>query len=285
MEARMKLDVRMAVISAAFATTAGFAVAAVCTTEVVTEADVVRQPENTPPTSDWVLYTRAVTSSGTFVAGPEQPPAGNGSLALRTPTAADKVTLFNYDHVGTLLASIDAIGYSTYRDPASTATVNQVPSINIQIDYNGSAPGGFSTLVFEPVYNTAQGPIVPGEWQTWDAYDGGQAIWWSTRPMPGGVCAFDCFVTWETIVANNPDAVILGGFGVNQGSGNGGLIAATDALTLGANGSCVTYDFEVFRVATTKDDCKDGGWQAARRGDGSAFKNQGDCIQYVNTGR
>jgi|SRR5687768_1425944 len=280
----MKLDVRMALITTALVAMAGIAVAAVCTTQIVTESDIARQPENTPPTSDWVLYTRLATSTGTFVAGPGQPPAGAGSLELRTPTAADKVALFNYEHIGTLLASIDTIGYATYRDPASTATANQVPSINVQIDYNGDAPGGFSTLVFEPVYNTAQGAIVPGQWQTWDAYNGGQAIWWSTRAIPG-VCAFDCFVTWETIVENNPDAVILGGFGVNQGSGNGGLIAATDALTLGYNGTCVTYDFEVFRVATTKDDCKDGGWQTVRRADGSAFTNQGDCIQYVNTGK
>jgi hypothetical protein len=34
-----------------------------------------------------------------------------------------------------------------------------------------------------------------------------------------------------------------------------------------------------------KDDCKKGGWQDMTRADGSAFKNQGDCIQYVNTGK
>jgi hypothetical protein len=33
------------------------------------------------------------------------------------------------------------------------------------------------------------------------------------------------------------------------------------------------------------DDCKDGGWQTLAREDGSTFKNQGDCIQYVNTGK
>jgi hypothetical protein len=35
----------------------------------------------------------------------------------------------------------------------------------------------------------------------------------------------------------------------------------------------------------TKDDCKNGGWQFRSREDGTAFKNQGDCIQYVNTGK
>lgn len=31
--------------------------------------------------------------------------------------------------------------------------------------------------------------------------------------------------------------------------------------------------------------CKNDGWQARTRADGSSFKNQGDCIQYVNTGK
>jgi hypothetical protein len=35
----------------------------------------------------------------------------------------------------------------------------------------------------------------------------------------------------------------------------------------------------------SKDDCKKGGWEDLFRADGSTFKNQGDCIQYVNTGK
>lgn len=270
---------------AMLAATTVIGVAAVCVTEVVTETEIVRQAENTPPLSNWVLYTRTPASIGQFVIGPEQPPLGIGSLALQTPTAGDKLTLFNYDHIGTALSDIIAIGYATYRDGDSvTGSPFQVPSINIQVDYNGSATGGFTTLVFEPVYNTDQGPVVDDEWQTWDAYNGGNAIWWSSRDIPG-VCAANCFVTWNAIVAANPDAVILGGFGVNQGSGNGGLIAAADALKLAYGDDCVTYDFEPFRVPGSADACKNGGWRTTRRADGSAFKNQGDCIQYVNTGK
>ena len=40
-----------------------------------------------------------------------------------------------------------------------------------------------------------------------------------------------------------------------------------------------------FQVATEKDACKNGGWQQLRRADGSVFKNQGECIQYVNRGK
>ena len=38
-------------------------------------------------------------------------------------------------------------------------------------------------------------------------------------------------------------------------------------------------------VAATKDGCEADGWQDRFRADGTPFKNQGDCIQYVNTGK
>jgi hypothetical protein len=34
-----------------------------------------------------------------------------------------------------------------------------------------------------------------------------------------------------------------------------------------------------------RDECKNGGWEDMTRADDSPFKNQGDCIQYVNTGK
>ncbi len=38
-------------------------------------------------------------------------------------------------------------------------------------------------------------------------------------------------------------------------------------------------------VPATKDDCKKGGWKDLTRADGTPFKNQGQCIRYVNTGK
>ncbi len=40
-----------------------------------------------------------------------------------------------------------------------------------------------------------------------------------------------------------------------------------------------------FPVAKTAAQCKNGGWTMTIRADGSSFKNQGDCMQYVNTGK
>ena len=247
-------------------------------TVVVTEDDVTRQVENTPPTDDWVLYTRVGTppTAGAFAAGPGDPPLGAGSFHSTTATGAEKVFLFNYDHVGTPLAEITDLGYATYR---SAGTGQQLPSLNLQVDYNGAAPGGFTTLVFEPVYNTAQGAVVDGEWQTWDAAPAG--IWWSTQPI-NGVCAFTCYVSWSDIVAANPDATILGGYGINQGSGNPGLVGASDALRIAYGGDSVTYDFEAYRAVTSKDECKDGGWATVTTAEGEPFRNQGQCVAYSN---
>lgn len=39
------------------------------------------------------------------------------------------------------------------------------------------------------------------------------------------------------------------------------------------------------RTPASANQCKNDGWQNFTRADGSTFKNQGDCIQYVNTGK
>jgi hypothetical protein len=253
--------------------------AASCVTQTVTESDIARQQEDTPPTRSWVYYTRTPATGGAFRSGPDQPPIGIGSFELSTPTGADKGTLFNFDHVGTTLSSINGMSYSTFR---STGNDQQVAALNLQVDINGSAPGGFTTLVFEPVYNTDQGPVVSGTWQTWDAFRGGNAVWWSSNPINGAPNR-DTFVSWNTIVADNPDAVIIGGIGINQGSGNPNLTTAVDAFRFSTTNSCVTYNFDV--VPQNKEQCKNGGWQTLKRADGSSFKNQGDCVSYTNNGR
>ena len=253
------------------------AVFAAPSTEVVLETDVTRQAENTPPTDNWVIYSRVGTpdTAATFINGPTTPPAGDGSLKLSTTTGSEKVFAFNFDHIGKELSSIDAITYSTYR---SAGDAQQVAALNLVVDYNGpSIEGGFTTLVFEPVYNTDQGAVVSGEWQDWAA--NGSGVWWSTRAIDGqcaGATAA-CDKTWDEIVANNPDATILGGVGVNQGGGNSGLTTAVDAFTF----DDVTYDFEAVAPkpvkAQTKEACKDGGWSTFQ----VQYKNQGDCVSSV----
>lgn len=44
-------------------------------------------------------------------------------------------------------------------------------------------------------------------------------------------------------------------------------------------------DVEGTQVPDAASACKNDGWQQLTRADGTTFKNQGDCIQYVNTGK
>jgi hypothetical protein len=48
------------------------------------------------------------------------------------------------------------------------------------------------------------------------------------------------------------------------------------------NGHVTTFDAA---TPASADSCKNGGWQNLQRADFSPFKNQGDCIQYANTGK
>lgn len=250
--------------------------------EIITEAEIARQAEFTLPTKNWVLYTR-LAGTGTFMVGPGVAPEGVGSMEFNTPGANDKAYLYNYDYVGSAIADLAALRYQTYRSAAPGAAV---VSLNVQIDINGGVlnPGEFRTLVWEPYINPGQGAIVNNIWQTWDALNGGAGMWWvSGAALPTCGQATPC--TWATILATIPSATVLG-LGLNQGSGNPGTISAFDQLVVGFGANpTTTYDFEPWVTATARDLCKKDGWQTVRRADGSSFKNQGDCVSYVQTGR
>ena len=68
------------------------------------------------------------------------------------------------------------------------------------------------------------------------------------------------------------------------GSGNGALVSprvnySPWSTAPEPSGDCNSS------IVTNKNQCKDGGWQTLFRANGTGFKNQGDCIQYANTGK
>src|SRR5699024_2780837 len=133
---------------------------------IITETDITRQAEKTEPTNNWVGYLRNAGAID-FVQGPATPPLGCGSLQFTTNAGSDKAFLYNFDFNGTPLSAITALSYATYQ---SSGLPNQVPAINMVIDFDGpGVAGGEAILIFEPVYNAAQGTISANTWQTWDA--------------------------------------------------------------------------------------------------------------------
>ncbi len=215
-------------------------------------------------------------------------PSGLGALQLTTDaTTAAKA---QYMHAASLpLADVTELSYYTRQISASFAEGEASYQLPVCL---GGVVGtnciGFTTFVFEPYQNPGLGTpgsvVIPNVWQQWDV-DAGQ-FWSSRTATDGGTCATIAgaggppFYTLAGLKSVCPNAVVVG-FGVNIGTFNPAYNVYTDLFNF--NGT--VYDFEPYEVATNADQCKKGGFLTVKRADGSGFKNQGDCIQYVNTGK
>ena len=197
---------------------------------------------------DWFTNDTRSGGASSFVPGPGSAPLTSGSLQMTTTDAFGssnaKAQLFNYSYIGNSLSDLDGLSYWTYRSSASTNSAAQTISLNIEVDYVGDG-SSYTTLVFEPVYQPGGvGAMMVDTWQLWDAFNAGNAKWWSTRAI-SGVCATSCYVTWDTILTNNLNAKIVGAIGFNVGSGWAGQFSgAVDGLLVNFSGDATTYDFE-----------------------------------------
>ena len=114
-------------------------------------------------------------------------------------------------------------------------------------------------------------------WQHWDVDSG---LFWSSRTVTEGTCALVAgaggppMYTLAVVKSLCPNAVVVG-IGVNIGTFNPGYTVATDGVQFNET----IYNFEVGRRPSSKDDCKNGGWMTFND---PSFKNQGQCIKYVN---
>jgi hypothetical protein len=207
-------------------------------------------------------------------------PAPNGALQLTTDATSTAKAQYMHD-TATPLSSVTELSYYTKQNSASFISGDASYQLAVCLGgVSGTTCNGFTTFVYEPYEN---GVVTPGAWQSWDV-DAGQM--WSSRSYSDGTCTVGAggggapFYTLAGLKAACPSAVVVK-FGVNIGSNNPSYDVETDLVSF--NGQA--YDFEPYQAATSKNQCKDGGWASLSRADGSAFKNQGDCIQYVNTGQ
>jgi hypothetical protein len=92
-----------------------------------------------------------------------------------------------------------------------------------------------------------------------------------------GLGTFNATCDWWNSASGPTNAGNPGGTG-DTVDGSGPVTFAPWLNAPAPGGNC-------FPVAKTADQCKNGGWTTSVRANGSTFKNQGDCIQYVNTGK
>lgn len=223
---------------------AGATTAYADTTEVVLPGD-----------TDWHSADTRLPGTGTQENGPATPPLGTGSYELRTPTSSAKVQYFTDDYDGTRLDTIDGIGYSSYLEtPPGVAMV----ALNMRVDLDGAGTTD-AYMVYEPYQDLGNAAIQVGAWQNWDAYRNGAAKWWLNTGAGG--CGQSTPCTWNQILALFPNATIReapscgplaatktpcpGSLGLNQGSGNPGVVSNADALYVSVNGEETKYDFEL----------------------------------------
>ena len=243
-------------------------------------------------------WTPADTRPGgnvAIVGDANAPNGGNGSLNLITDgTNAAKAQFMHGANLP--LSAVASLSYYTRQNSAPFA--GAAASFQLPVCLDGFNPAavtptnpsgcvGFTTLVFEPYQNNGTLPpsplVIPNVWQYWDV-DAGQL--WSSRNYSSGTCTVTAgaggapFYTVGGLSAACPNAVVVG-FGVNVGSFNPNYDVSADFVEI--NGT--VYNFELFEVATNPGQCKDNNWRNTRRANGSPFKNQGDCMQYINTGK
>jgi hypothetical protein len=246
---------------------------------IVTPANAAAEGWSTSDTRPGGSVNYVVDSSA-----PGNPHVG----ALQLLTDATTTAKAQYMHgANTPIASVNELSYSTKQNSASF--IGGDASYQLPVCLGGTvAPSpsnpsgciGFTTFVFEPYEN---GTVIPGAWQSWDVAAGQM---WSSRSYSAGSCTIVAggggppYYNLAGLKAACPAAVVVG-FGVNIGSNNPSYNVEADLVSF----NNTSYNFEPYVVANNKDQCKGNGWQLFTRANGSTFKNQGDCIQYTNTGK
>lgn len=201
-------------------------------------------------------------------------PFPTGALALTTDATEDAKA--QYLKVANIpLAQVTDLGYYTKHvaGPADAAVSYQL-NINLY-----GIPDWTTAFVFDPASN---GQVVHDTWQEWDVYNG---RFWANDSVPPIVvigAGNEPFYTLNELKAAYPDAIVHS-FGVyagtfnpdyNVGTSKQNLNLEVDGITFNES----TYDFEAApTLATTKDQCKDGGWITFQ----NAYKNQGECVSSI----
>lgn len=264
-----RIGIRHALVLSLVAAVIGIPVLARAATVVVTDA--------TP--AGWTAVSSGA-AIGSWAEGPGAPSLGAGSYHQAATTTADQHIVRTAAFNGTPLGSVTSLSYATY----VTRFVNgQAASVRLLIDNDGNGSTD-DHLVFEPAYQNATYPMVPGAaavpnqcpgiascartgaWQTWNAHAGG---WWARSAGNGG----PPLDTLAHYLVTHPGAKLATdepSLRLQAGDGWTNYAGAFDAVTIGIAGNITTYDFEAGSPTTVvvyPQDLKQ--WTFATTGGGS----------------
>lgn len=236
----------------------------------------------------WLFYNdendTVNNSLGSFVSGPATAPLGIGSAQISV-SGTQRVNLATFQFSGKKLADITTLKYSTYNPSAGNGgSANRAGYLQFNVDFNGSDTWQ-RRMVFLPSDN---GAIQQNTWQEWDAFAGGSARWrYSGSTWPGTAISGATPRTWSDILASYSGVRIRvtdAFLGIRVGEPyENGYTENIDAFKFKARGREVEFDFEpTIGQPTNKDQCTGDGWKQFNN---PTFKNQGDCVSSVASGR
>ena len=111
---------------------------------------------------------------------------------------------------------------------------------------------------------------------TWQTGPGGPPLFFVIADAAGAIV---------DVVAARPDGSAPTSWTDPELTPGSALTYRVSAGNLAGLGPASSISFVVGNVPTSIAGCQRDGWRTRVRKDGTAFKNQGDCIQYVNTGK
>lgn len=204
-------------------------------------------------------------------------PYPSGVLALTTNETAGAKAQYLKD-VNIPLAEVTDLSYYTKQiaGPDGSAV-----SYQLNIELHGIVDWT-TAFVFDP---SANGEVIAGTWQQWDVDNGRFWANGDVHPIVVAGHGADPYYTLNELKAAYPYAnvrsigVYAGTFdpAYNVGTSKQNLNLEVDGVTFNAT----TYDFETTppapSYATSKDQCKDGGWMSFQ----GSYTNQGQCVSSV----
>lgn len=198
--------------------------------------------------SKWFFYNdendTIDNSLGSFVNGPATAPYGSGSIQISV-SGTQRRNIATYQFAGTPLSEITELGFSTYNPSVGNGGSNQRSAyLHFNVDFNGS-DSWQGRLVFLP----PTGQVQQNTWQTWDAIQGGSALWkysGSTWPVTGE--AGSIAKTWSQILSDYPNVRIRVSdpwLGLRVGEPyNDGYTENIDGFIFGTSSGTNIYNFE-----------------------------------------
>ncbi|WP_157965923.1 hypothetical protein [Euzebya rosea] len=254
--------------------------AGAATTTVVVAGDTAAA-ENEP---GW-MFNRDTTTSTPYEFTNAKASIGAGSVYIEPIGGTNRLDKFIAElFVLTPVAEIESLSYDFLIGAGGTAADENEFYLNVYANFGGTPETNFYDCRYDVVPTT--GSTLDWTTVTFDTSASYPVHTRGTSPetCPTTPAAMDSLLPGSTIRV----------FAINVGdtsTSDVGLDGYLDNVVLTGGGDTTVYDFEVDEdgngVAdtappTNKDECKKGGWATF---DNPSFRNQGQCIQYVNTGQ